>query len=134
MTKKLAPIHPGEVLLEEFLKPMGLSQNQLALSIGVSPRRINEMLRLADSFRVLADQADAQRRALGEELDLELLAQIKIVRHHDPNAVFADVARPGAAGAGLTVMVTVFEVAGLPPAQVALEVKTQVIASQVTGT
>ena len=43
MTKKLAPIHPGEVLLEEFLKPMGLSQNQLALSIGVSPRRINEI-------------------------------------------------------------------------------------------
>lgn len=35
---------PGEVLLEEFLKPMGLSQNQLALSMGVSPRRINEIV------------------------------------------------------------------------------------------
>ncbi len=41
---KLKPIHPGEVLLEEFLKPMGLSQNKLALSIGVSPRRINEIV------------------------------------------------------------------------------------------
>lgn len=45
MTKeKLKPVHPGEVLPEEFLKPMGLSQNQLALSIGVSPRRINEIV------------------------------------------------------------------------------------------
>jgi len=42
--EKLNPIHPGEVLLEEFLKPMGLSQNKLALSIGVSPRRINEIV------------------------------------------------------------------------------------------
>ena len=42
--KKLAPIHPGEVLLEEFLKPMGLSQNRLALGIGVHPRRINEIV------------------------------------------------------------------------------------------
>lgn len=42
--KKLEPVHPGEVLLEEFLKPMGLSQNQLARDIGVSPRRINEIV------------------------------------------------------------------------------------------
>jgi len=42
--KKLSPIHPGEVLLEEFLVPIGLSQNRLALSIGVSPRRINEIV------------------------------------------------------------------------------------------
>jgi addiction module HigA family antidote len=41
---KLAPVHPGEVLLEEFLKPMSLSQNRLALSIGVHPRRINEIV------------------------------------------------------------------------------------------
>jgi addiction module HigA family antidote len=40
----LHPIHPGEVLLEEFLKPMGLSQNRLALDIGVPPRRINEVV------------------------------------------------------------------------------------------
>ena len=42
--QKLHPVHPGEVLLEEFLKPMGLSQNRLALDIGVHPRRINEIV------------------------------------------------------------------------------------------
>jgi addiction module HigA family antidote len=38
------PIHPGEILLEEFLKPMGISQNSLAMSIRVPPRRINEIV------------------------------------------------------------------------------------------
>lgn len=42
--KELHPVHPGEVLLEEFLKPMGLSQNRLALDIGVPPRRVNEIV------------------------------------------------------------------------------------------
>ena len=42
--KELHPVHPGEVLLEEFLKPMGLSQNRLALDVGVPPRRINEIV------------------------------------------------------------------------------------------
>jgi addiction module HigA family antidote len=42
--EKLQPIHPGEVLLEEFLKPMNLSQSRLALDIGVHPRRINEIV------------------------------------------------------------------------------------------
>ena len=42
--KDLKPVHPGEVLLEEFLKPMSLSQNRLALDIGVPPRRINEIV------------------------------------------------------------------------------------------
>ena len=42
--KKLSPIHPGEVLLEEFLKPLGMSQSRLALDIGVHPRRINEIV------------------------------------------------------------------------------------------
>ena len=41
---KLHPVHPGEVLLEEFLKPMNLSQNRLALDIGVPARRINEIV------------------------------------------------------------------------------------------
>lgn len=44
MTEKLEPIHPGEVLLEEFLKPMSLSQNRLAINIGVDARRINEIV------------------------------------------------------------------------------------------
>ena len=42
--KTLKPVHPGEVLLEEFLKPMDLSQNRLALSLGVPTRRINEIV------------------------------------------------------------------------------------------
>lgn len=42
--QKLAPIHPGEILLEEFLEPMNLSQNRMALAIGVPPRRINEIV------------------------------------------------------------------------------------------
>ena len=42
--KALHPVHPGEVLFEEFLKPMGLSQNRLALDLGVHARRINEIV------------------------------------------------------------------------------------------
>jgi addiction module HigA family antidote len=42
--KTLHPVHPGEVLSEEFLKPMNLSQNRLALNIGVPARRINEIV------------------------------------------------------------------------------------------
>ena len=44
MTDKLSPIYPGEVLLEEFIKPMNLSQNRLAIDIGVDARRINEIV------------------------------------------------------------------------------------------
>ena len=40
----MKPIHPGEVLLEELLKPMNLSQNRVALAMGVTPRRINEIV------------------------------------------------------------------------------------------
>jgi addiction module HigA family antidote len=43
-SKKLPPIHPGEILLEEFLKPMGVSQYRLSKDIGVPPRRINEIV------------------------------------------------------------------------------------------
>ena len=42
--RKLPPIHPGEILLEEFLKPLGLSQYRLARDISVPPRRINEIV------------------------------------------------------------------------------------------
>jgi addiction module HigA family antidote len=44
MVEKLHPIHPGEVLLEEFIKPMNLSQNRLAIEIGVDARRVNEIV------------------------------------------------------------------------------------------
>jgi len=44
MTKKLPPIHPGEILLEEFLIPLGISQYRLSKDINVPPRRINEIV------------------------------------------------------------------------------------------
>jgi len=44
MSKKLKPIHPGEILLEEFLNPMEISQYRLAKNINVPPRRINEIV------------------------------------------------------------------------------------------
>lgn len=44
MAKKIPPIHPGEILLEEFLKPVGISQYKLAKDINVHPRRINEIV------------------------------------------------------------------------------------------
>ncbi|MEW6388609.1 MAG: HigA family addiction module antitoxin [Thermodesulfobacteriota bacterium] len=44
-TKKLPPVHPGEILLEEYLKPLGLSQNKLARDLGVPALRINEIIR-----------------------------------------------------------------------------------------
>jgi addiction module HigA family antidote len=53
--KKLNPVHPGEILLEEFLKPMNMSQNRLALNIGVHARRINEIV--LEKRRITADTA-----------------------------------------------------------------------------
>ncbi|RMD82733.1 MAG: addiction module antidote protein, HigA family [Candidatus Dadabacteria bacterium] len=52
---KLAPVSPGEILSEEFLKPMGLSQNRLARDLGVPPRRINEIVH--GKRRITADTA-----------------------------------------------------------------------------
>ena len=96
--KKLAPVHPGEVLLEEFLKPLDLSQNRLGLSLGVHPRRINEIvlhkrrvtdetaLRLARYFGTtpqfwLGLQADYDldlaADELGERLDREVQVRAK---------------------------------------------------------
>ncbi len=60
---ELHPVHPGEVLLEEFLKPMRLSQNRLALDIGVHPRRINEIV--LEKRRVSADTALRLARYFG---------------------------------------------------------------------
>lgn len=91
---KLPPVHPGEVLLEEFLGPMGISQYRLAKDTSVPPRRINEIvhgtraisadtaLRLARYFGTserfwLNLQAqydlDIERDRLGERLDREVV-------------------------------------------------------------
>lgn len=60
---KLKNIHPGEILLEEFLTPMGISQNALARAIGVPPRRINEIV--LGKRGITADTALRLSRAFG---------------------------------------------------------------------
>jgi len=93
--EKLHPVHPGEVLMEEFLKPMVLSQNRLALNIGVPPRRINEIvlgkrrisaetaLRLARYFGTspqfwLGLQADFDLDVAAEEMGERLRQEVMI--------------------------------------------------------
>jgi addiction module HigA family antidote len=60
---KLKNIHPGEILLEEFLIPMGISQNALARAVGVPPRRINEIV--LGKRGITADTALRLSRAFG---------------------------------------------------------------------
>lgn len=63
MAKRLAAVHPGEVLLEEFLAPMEISQYRLAKEIGVPPRRINEIVH--GTRAVSADSAIRLARYFG---------------------------------------------------------------------
>jgi len=91
--RTLQPIHPGEVLSEEFLKPMGISQYRLAKDIHVAPRRINEIvhgvravsantaLRLGKYFGVSPEfwlnlqgtyDLDIERDKLGRRLEIEV--------------------------------------------------------------
>ena len=63
MKKKLPNIHPGEILLEEFLLPMNISQNALARAAGVPPRRINEIV--LGKRGVSADSAVRLAKTLG---------------------------------------------------------------------
>ncbi|MEZ0317184.1 MAG: HigA family addiction module antitoxin [Methylophilaceae bacterium] len=59
-------IHPGEILLEEFLKPMNISQNKLANAIGVPPRRINEIV--LGKRTITADTALRLAKAFGNSV------------------------------------------------------------------
>ncbi|MGH3467059.1 MAG: HigA family addiction module antitoxin [Thermocrispum sp.] len=54
-TAAMAPIHPGEILAEEYLAPLGITQHKLAVAIGVPPRRINEIVH--GTRRISADTA-----------------------------------------------------------------------------
>ena len=79
--KTLPDIHPGEVLIEEFLKPLGISQNALARAMGVAPRRVNDIVRgkravTADTAVRLAAALGASERfwlGLQADYDLELV-------------------------------------------------------------
>ena len=82
------PITPGEILLEEYLKPMGISQNAMARAIGVAPRAINEIVHARRSitpamsirFGAFFDQSDEFWYGLQVECDFRKLAQDK--NHH----------------------------------------------------
>ncbi|GEM32306.1 transcriptional regulator [Nocardia neocaledoniensis NBRC 108232] len=52
---KLAPVHPGEVLMDDFIEPLGITQHRVAVAIGVPPRRINEIVH--GKRRITADTA-----------------------------------------------------------------------------
>jgi antitoxin HigA-1 len=92
--QRMTPVHPGEVLLEEFLDPLGISQRRLSKDIGVSPRRINEIvhgkraispdtaLRLARYFGMTETfwsnlqahyDLEVQRDRLGDRLEREVV-------------------------------------------------------------
>jgi addiction module HigA family antidote len=75
--EKMAPIHPGEVLKEDFLDPMGISQYRLARDIGVHPRRINSIIHGKRS--ITADTALRLGRYFGIEPDFWM----NIQTHYD---------------------------------------------------
>lgn len=72
--KKLPPIHPGEVLNDEFIQPLGISQNRLGRDLGVSPRRINEIIHGKRS--VTADTAMRLARYFGNSASFWLGLQM----------------------------------------------------------
>ena len=78
MTRRLANVTPGEVLLEEFLRPLGISQNRLARDLGVPPRRINEIvlgkraISADTALRLARHFGTSERFWLGLQLDYDL--------------------------------------------------------------
>ena len=76
-TKKISPVHPGEVLLEEFLGPMGISQYRLAKDISVPARRINEIVHC-----IRAVTADTALR-LGKYFGVSAQFWINLQAHYD---------------------------------------------------
>jgi len=95
--RKLAPVHPGEILLEEFMQPLGLSQTRLGRDLGVSPRRINEIvhgkrsitadtaLRLSRFFGTSAEfwlglQADFDLDTASDRLADRILREVQVYR------------------------------------------------------
>jgi len=101
MSEKLHPVHPGEVLLEEFLNPINITQNHLAIEIGVDARRINEIvhgtrsitadtaLRLSRFFGVSAEfwlglqsqyDLDTTEDRLGDRISREVRPYVPVAR------------------------------------------------------
>jgi addiction module HigA family antidote len=103
MDEILSPIHPGEVLLEDFMKPLGLSQYRLAKDIGVTPIRISQIvngqraitvdtaMRLARYFGTSAEvwlnlQIRYDLEVAEKQLRKRIIREVKVLQQHAPNA------------------------------------------------
>jgi antitoxin HigA-1 len=103
MDEILSPIHPGEVLMEDFMKPLGLSQYRLAKDIGVTPIRISQIvngqraitvdtaMRLARYFGTSADvwlhlQVRYELEVAEKQLRKQIIREVKVFHQHAPNA------------------------------------------------
>jgi len=92
-TNKLSPIHPGEILREEFMKPRDLSQNALARALNVPPRRINEII--LEKRGITADTALRLARYFGTSAEmwagLQADYDLRLARHEKEKQIVRDV-------------------------------------------
>jgi antitoxin HigA-1 len=93
-TPTMPPIHPGEILAEEYLTPLGVTQHRLAVAIGVPPRRINEIVH--GKRRISADTALRLARVFGtsERFWMNLQARYDLEAERDRLAPVLDEIRP----------------------------------------
>ena len=100
MPRKMKPIHPGEVLLEEFLEPMEISQYRLAKDISVPPRRINEIVHGRRS--ITADTALRLSRYFGTTerfwMNLQARYELEVEKDRLGSRLDREVQAIGAAG------------------------------------
>jgi addiction module HigA family antidote len=93
-TNKLPPIHPGEILREEFMKPRRLSQNALARALNVPPRRVNEIV--LEKRGITADTALRLARYFGTSAEmwagLQADYDLRLARHEKAQAIEREVA------------------------------------------
>ena len=93
MKRKLAPIHPGEILREEFMTPHSLSQNALARALNVPPRRINEIV--LEKRGITADTALRLARYFGTSAEmwagLQADYDLRLARHDKARTIERDV-------------------------------------------
>ncbi len=92
-TNKLPPVHPGEILREEFMNPRGLSQNALARALSVPPRRINEIV--LEKRGITADTALRLARYFGTSAELWAGLQadydLRLARHEIQKQIERDI-------------------------------------------
>ena len=93
-TNTLPPIHPGEILREEFMKPRGLSQDGLARALNVAPRRVNEIV--LEKRGISADTALRLARYFGTSAEmwagLQADYDLRLARYQKQNEIERDVA------------------------------------------